>query len=51
MWSNSFSTWPSWFLNYQEQFIPVGDDSEMENLTYKLMRIGFDNIYGYISDV
>lgn len=49
--NNSFSTWCGWLLNYQEQFILVADDSEMEDLTRKLMRIGMDNIYGYISDV
>ncbi len=49
--NNSFSTWCGWMLNYQEQFILVADDSQMEDLTRKLMRIGLDNIYGYISDV
>lgn len=49
--SNSFSTWAGWLLNYQEQFILVCDDSQIEDLTRKLMRIGLDNIYGYISDV
>jgi hydroxyacylglutathione hydrolase len=49
--NNSFSTWCGWLLNYQEQFLLVADDSQMEDLTRKLMRIGLDNIYGYISDV
>jgi hydroxyacylglutathione hydrolase len=49
--NNSFSTWCGWMLNYQEQFILVAEDSQMEALTRKLMRIGLDNIYGYISDV
>lgn len=49
--NNSFSTWCGWLLNYQEQFILVADDAQMEDLTRKLMRIGLDNIYGYISDV
>lgn len=46
--SNSFSTWAGWFLNYQEQFILVADESERDELTRKLMRIGLDNIYGFI---
>ena len=29
----------------------VAEDSQMEDLTRKLMRIGLDNIHGYISDV
>ena len=49
--NNSFSTWAGWLLNYQEEFILVADDDKMEDLTRKLMRIGLDNIYGYIADV
>jgi len=49
--NNSFSTWCGWLLNYQEQFMLVADDTQMEDLTRKLMRIGLDNIYGYVSDV
>lgn len=49
--NNSFSTWCGWLLDYQEQFILIADDSQMEDLTRKLMRIGLDNIYGYISDI
>ncbi|MFA6060130.1 MAG: MBL fold metallo-hydrolase [Taibaiella sp.] len=49
--NNSFSTWCGWLLNYEEQFILVAEDAQMEDLTRKLMRIGLDNIYGYISDV
>ena len=49
--NNSFSTWCGWLLTYQEQFILVAEDTHVEDLTRKLMRIGLDNIYGYISDV
>lgn len=49
--NNSIATWAGWLLNYQEQFILVADDNEMDGLTRKLMRIGLDNIYGYISNV
>ncbi|WP_296703820.1 MBL fold metallo-hydrolase [Algoriphagus sp.] len=49
--NNSFSTWAGWILNYQEQFILVAEESQMEDLTRKLMRIGLDNIYGFIEDV
>ncbi|WP_367867640.1 rhodanese-like domain-containing protein [Pedobacter sp. WC2423] len=49
--NNSFSTWAGWLLNYQEQFILVCDDNKIDDLTRKLMRIGLDNIYGYISDL
>lgn len=49
--NNSFSTWAGWFLNYQEQFVLVADEHQIEDLTRKLMRIGLDNIFGYISNV
>jgi hydroxyacylglutathione hydrolase len=49
--NNSFSTWAGWLLNYQQQFILVADHAKIEDLTRKLMRIGMDNIYGYIADV
>ncbi|HEY8388537.1 MAG TPA: rhodanese-like domain-containing protein [Parasegetibacter sp.] len=49
--NNSLATWCGWVLNYQEQFMLVADESQMENITRKLMRIGMDNIYGFISDV
>lgn len=49
--NNSFATWCGWILNYEEEFILVAEDSQMEDLTRKLMRIGLDNIKGYISDI
>ncbi|PRD56403.1 MBL fold metallo-hydrolase [Sphingobacterium gobiense] len=49
--NNSFSTWCGWLLDYQRQFILVAEEDGMEDLTRKLMRIGMDNMYGYISDI
>lgn len=49
--NNSLATWAGWILNYQEQFMLVAQPDEMEEITRKLMRIGLDNIYGYVSDV
>ncbi len=49
--NNSFATWMGWLLNYDEQFILIAEDAQMEDLSRKLMRIGLDNLYGYISDV
>jgi hydroxyacylglutathione hydrolase len=40
-----------WFLNYEEQFMLVATDAQIEDLTRKLMRIGLDNVLGYVSDV
>lgn len=49
--NNSFSTWAGWILNYQEQFVLIADEDQMEDRTRKLMRIGLDNIYGFISEI
>ncbi len=46
--NNSFATWAGWFLKYDEQFILLADESQLDDLTRKLMRIGLDNIYGYV---
>ncbi|MCO5269962.1 MAG: MBL fold metallo-hydrolase [Brumimicrobium sp.] len=49
--NNALSTWAGWILNYEEKFILVADENQMEDLTRKLMRIGLDNIMGYITDI
>lgn len=50
--NNAFATWMGWFLKYDEKFILIADKDKMDDLTRKLMRIGLDNIMGYIpSDV
>lgn len=49
--NNSFSTWAGWFLNFDEEFILIADDEKMDELSRKLMRIGLDNLKGYISDI
>ena len=49
--NNSFATWAGWFLNYEEPFILLADPGQLDDLTRKLMRIGLDNIHGYIPSV
>ncbi len=49
--NNAFATWMGWFVNYQESFMLVASDAQIEDLTRKLMRIGLDNVLGYVSDV
>lgn len=46
--NNSFGTWAGWFLNYETPFILLAEEDQLNELTRKLMRIGLDNIYGYI---
>lgn len=47
----SFATFVGSLVNYDNQIVLVGDEKNIDDLTRKLMRIGFDNIYGYVSDV
>jgi hydroxyacylglutathione hydrolase len=49
--NNAFATWMGWFVSYEEPFILIAAESKLEDLTRKLMRIGLDNIAGYIEDV
>ncbi|SEM45607.1 hydroxyacylglutathione hydrolase [Chryseobacterium taichungense] len=49
--NNSFSTWMGWIVNYAEPFILVAQEEQMEDLTRKLMRIGMDQMMGYVDDV
>jgi hydroxyacylglutathione hydrolase len=49
--NNSFATWMGWFVSYEESFILIAEESKLDDLTRKLMRIGLDNIYGYIDNV
>jgi len=49
--NNAFATWAGWFLEYNEPFMLVASEAQIEDLTRKLMRIGLDNVLGYITDV
>jgi hydroxyacylglutathione hydrolase len=47
--NDSFATWAGWYLKYDEPFILLADQNQLDDLTRKLMRIGLDNVMGYIS--
>lgn len=49
--NNSFATWCGWLIDYNEPFVLVASSTELEDLTRKLMRIGLDNIQGFVEDV
>lgn len=49
--NNSFSTWMGWLIDYSEPFILVAQEEQMDDLTRKLMRIGMDQLVGYIDNV
>jgi hydroxyacylglutathione hydrolase len=46
--NNAFATWAGWFLTYDEPFIILAAQDQLDDLTRKLMRIGLDNIMGYV---
>ncbi|HRN98331.1 MAG TPA: rhodanese-like domain-containing protein, partial [Flavobacterium sp.] len=48
--NNSFATWCGWILDYDKPFILIADPAKMEDLTRKLMRIGLDNVMGFIAN-
>lgn len=45
------STWVGSLVGYQQQIVLITDESHTEDLTRKLMRIGMDNIYGFVIDL
>ena len=47
--NNSLSTYMGWYLNYDESFIVIAEAEQVEEITRKLMRIGLDNLVGYIT--
>ena len=49
--NNAFATWMGWFMDYSEPFMLIAEEAQIEDLTRKLMRIGLDNVYGYITDI
>jgi len=49
--NNAFATWMGWFVSYEEPFILIAEESKLDDLTRKLMRIGMDNIMGYVDGV
>lgn len=46
--NNAFATWAGWYLEYGKPFMLLADESAHDDLTRKLMRIGLDDILGYL---
>lgn len=47
----AFPNWMGWFVSYDEPFILIAKEEQHDELARMLMRIGLDNIYGYVPDV
>lgn len=46
--NNSLATWAGWYLDYEKPFILLAAEEHLEDIARKLMRIGLDNVLGYI---
>lgn len=49
--NKAFSTWAGWMLNYEEPFVLIAPEDQLDDITRKLMRIGLDNMAGYYPNV
>lgn len=49
--NKSFSTWAGWMLDYDTPFVLIAPDERIEELTRALIRIGLDNVHGYVNDI
>lgn len=49
--NNSFSTWAGWMLEYDRPIILIARERRVDALNRALIRIGIDNLEGYISDI
>ncbi len=49
--SPNFATWVGAAVNYNQPIVIIADSTEKEDITRKLMRIGLDNIAGFVSEI
>ncbi len=49
--NKAFPTWMGWFIDYDEPFILIAKKEQHDELVRMLMRIGLDNLSGYVPDV
>lgn len=50
IWMEGLPAFAGWFLNYEDPVVVVGDNNNfMDKVSRFLIRLGYDNIYGYLS--
>ena len=49
--NTAFTTWAGWVLDYETPFMLVATDARIEELTKALLRIGLDNLVGYVTEM
>ncbi|MDP3623370.1 MAG: rhodanese-like domain-containing protein, partial [Methanobacteriaceae archaeon] len=51
IWREGLGAYAGWFLNYEDPIIIVDDNEQkMDEIKRYLIRLGYDNIYGHLSD-
>jgi len=50
IWREGFSAFVGYFLNYEDPIIIINDnEGYINDITRQLVRLGYDNIYGYLA--
>lgn len=49
IWLDGIPNFAGWFLSYEKPFLLVGEESDIESAARDLIRIGYDNIAGYLA--
>ncbi|MEN6329555.1 MAG: MBL fold metallo-hydrolase [Methanobacteriaceae archaeon] len=50
IWMDGVPSFAGWFLNYQDPLIIIADPgTSLEELKKLMVRLGYDNLYGYLS--
>ncbi len=47
---SGLSNWAGWLLSYDQPIVLIADSASVPSLVLKLIRIGLDNIVGYLAD-
>ena len=48
---NSLASWAGWMLNYDDNLVVIAQEGQQEEISRKLMRIGMDNIVGFVTNL
>jgi hydroxyacylglutathione hydrolase len=50
IWNNGLPAYAGWFLNYDQPVIIIDDNNNrIDEIKRYLIRLGYDNVYGYLS--